>query len=222
MCSGNHCYLLGDICFLPLVPTPSVLGSNHAGKKHQEKSSAMHLFHAHLLPSIYYNEWYRFVMAHIIHVAGSSYMVWETKGPSTAGLGTKHWTWSYTCMTPRLMLSVLVRISVAWIKHHGQSEGRERVYFSLQFPDPTLSLRDTRTETWRWAMKQMPWRGVTGFLSLFLIELRTTWITHNEIGLTTSIINPENVPQACLRDQFSGGLSLLKFQLQNDTSLCQV
>jgi hypothetical protein len=65
--------------------------------------------------------------------------------------------------------NVLVRVSIAFIKHHGQKQlEEERVSFSLQLVGHRLgkSGQKPKARTWRQELKQRPWRSVAYWLAL--------------------------------------------------------
>ena len=82
--------------------------------------------------------------------------------------------------------SVLVRVSIAVMKHHDPKQvGEERAYLaytstSLFIIERSQDRNSSRAESWRQELMQKPWRGASywlvpyGLLSLFSHRSRTT------------------------------------------------
>ena len=107
--------------------------------------------------------------------------------------------------------TVLVKVSIVGIKHHGQKKfGEEKVYFDLQLETIIKEVRagtqggnpeagtEAEDREEHCSLACSPWLAQPAFSSLSRITFSELSTVYNKLDPLTSIINQENVPQICL------------------------
>ena len=113
--------------------------------------------------------------------------------------------------------SDLVRIAIALMKHHEQSNLRMKRFIHLILPQHSSSSEKVRGETWRQELKKEAMEGSAHWLAphglLSLLSYRTQGYqpredtTHNGPGPPPSTTNEENALQALLKPDLMEALS---------------